>query len=108
MENESLLRDYLEKELAIAPAPSFSFDELKEKLAAHINGLINHDFNQLVGLLYRIDINETKLRQVLNESPGEDAGKIIAELVIERQMQKIQSRRQFGREDGDISEEEKW
>ena len=108
MENELLLKEYLQKELEVPTTDSFSLDELKEKLAAHINLLITRDFNRLVGLLYRIDVNETKLRSLLNVNKGEDAGKIIAQLIIERQMQKIQSRQQFRTHDNDIGDEEKW
>ena len=74
---------------------NISFELLKEKLAAYINHLIQADFEKLVSLLYRIDVSENKLKYLLNENPGEDAGKIIAGLIIERQMQKIKFRRQY-------------
>jgi hypothetical protein len=82
--------------------------ELKEKLSLHINYLIEHNFQKLVSLLYRIDISEPKLKKLLNDHPGTDAGNIIAELIIERQQQKIKSRQQFSRRDNDIDENEKW
>lgn len=78
-----------------------------EKLAVFINDLINHDFQKLVNILYRVDVNEKKLKQLLKENPGSDAGRIIAELIIERQIQKIKSRRE-NKKQNDISDEEKW
>ena len=51
-------------------------------LATQINELIKNDFNLLVQILYRIDVDETRLKQVLNSNPGEDAGKIIAAVII--------------------------
>ena len=83
-------------------------EELRSQLSAHINSLIEHDFKKLVVLLYRMDVSETKLRQLLKENPASDAGVIIADLVIERQAQKIKSRQQFRRRDNDIAENEKW
>ena len=83
-------------------------NELLEKLAAHINHLILHDFPRLVQLLYRIDINETQLKKLLQQNPAEDAGKIIAALVIERQLQKIKTRKQFGGNNQSDDDEEKW
>ena len=70
--------------------------------------MILSDFDKLVMLLYRLDINETKLRKILNENPSNDAGNIIADLIIERQLQKIKSRQQFSQRDNNISGEEKW
>ena len=84
-----------------------SFAEIKDKLSYHINELIQHDFQKLVTILYRIDVSEAKLKYLLKENSGEDAGKIIAELIIERQLQKIKSRQEY-RSDENISDDEKW
>lgn len=84
-----------------------SFAEIKDKLSYHINELIQHDFQKLVTILYRIDVSEAKLKFLLKENPGEDAGKIIAELIIERQLQKLKSRQEH-RKDENISDDEKW
>jgi hypothetical protein len=84
-----------------------SLEALKQKLSAHINHLIQSNFEKLVSLLYRIDISETKLKYLLQENQGEDAGNTIADLIIERQLQKIESRKKStGNEN--IPDEEKW
>lgn len=87
--------------------PDISLKELKEKLAVHINHLINHDFQKLVSLLYRVDVNENKMRKLLEEKEGENAAGLIADLVIERQLQKIESRKNSSKDDS-IPDEEKW
>src|SRR5436190_4363961 len=74
---------------------NISMDELRNLLSGHIHHLINNNFNKLVGILYRIDVSETKLRQLLEDKHAEDAGMIIADLIIERQVQKIQSRESY-------------
>ena len=51
--------------------------------------MILTNFESLVQLLYRIDVSEMKLKSILKEQPNEDAGKIIALLIIERQIKKI-------------------
>lgn len=86
-------------------------EELKNRLlldqfTAYIRGLILNDFEKLVNLLYRIDVDESKLKQLLSMHKNEDSAKIIAEMIINRQIQKIQFRRsmQQGRE----SDEERW
>ena len=82
--------------------------ELERQLSVYFNELLLHDFEKLIFLLYRIDVNETKMKQALKENEKADAGVTIAKLVIERQVQKIISRRQFRKETDDADEEEKW
>jgi len=55
-----------------------------EDLANAINELIKNDFSKLVQILYRIDVSEAKLKYILQAHPNEDAGKLIATVVIER------------------------
>jgi hypothetical protein len=85
-----------------------SFEVLRETLAQWINGLISQRFGELVQLLYRIDVNEKKLKFLLEEKVGEDAAYIIADLIIERQLQKAAARKQYQPPPDDESEEERW
>lgn len=78
-----------------------------EELSAWVNDMILRDFSGLLNLLYRLDINENKLRTLLNDIPDEDAGKIIAALIIERQLQKKKTKEMF-KQEGEIPEDEKW
>lgn len=87
--------------------PQSSFDVFKQNLSAYINQLINHDFEKLVRLLYRIDVSEKKLKSLLAQQQT-DAGIIIAQLIIERQFQKIKTREQFKKRDNNFDEEERW
>lgn len=80
--------------------------ELEELLAEKVNAMIQTDFGALVQLLYRVDVNEARLRGLLQENAEEDAGRVIARLILQRQWQKIETRRQF-RQDTN-SDEERW
>ena len=79
----------------------------KEKLSAYINDLINHDFEKLIHILYRLDVSEKKLKSTLASSSS-NAGMLIAEMMIERQVQKIKTREQFRQSNTNIDDEEKW
>lgn len=79
-----------------------------DELIAYINHLIANDFSKLVWLLYAVDVSEKKLKQLLAEHPNEDAGKLIALLMLERQEQKRKSREQFKKPEQDIPEEDRW
>ena len=104
---KELIQD-LNRSYELQLADHLSIDQLEALLAERINTMIRGDFGRLVQMLYRVDVNESKLRQLLRDNTGEDAGKIIAQLIIERQLQKIKTRQQFSKKDNDISEEEKW
>ena len=84
-----------------------STDELKNIVAGYINPLISNNFNKLISILYRMDINEAKLRQLLHDNPAEDAGMIIADLIIERQLQKLKSQKE-NKSTNIIPEDDKW
>ena len=97
----------LQKAMDIDLPENISRQALEEKLSAYINHLIQYDFPKLVSVLYSIDVSETKLKSLLKDHPGTDAGKVISGLIIERQLQKIKSRQKNSR-GSNISEEESW
>jgi hypothetical protein len=98
----------LNTSLALQFSETITSVELEEKLAAHINRLIQKDFEKLVALLYRIDVNEKKLKTCLNLYADENAGKIIAGLILERLQEKINSRKKFSSGNTNFNNEEKW
>lgn len=107
MKNNELIYS-INTELSTDLSEKISYDELRQLLAAYINNLIKNDFEKLVACLYRIDVSEQKLKSLLKQYPGEDAGNIIAALIIERQEQKIKNRKQFSEMNKNVDPEEKW
>ena len=98
----------LNKELSLEIPANISFTELKEQLTQYINHLINTNFEKLIFYLYRIDVQEDKMRQLLQQQEGENAASLIAQLIIDRQLQKIKSRAEFTASASDQSSEERW
>lgn len=80
---------------------------LLQELAAVINHLINTDFMKLVNILYRIDIPEQTLKEKLQQKAGNDAGWLIANMIVERQLEKLQMRGQF-KPQQNIPDDDKW
>jgi hypothetical protein len=74
---------------------------VREKLISEINALIIHDFPLLVQLLYRVDVNEKKLKEVLKKNKDQDAAMLIADLLIKRQLEKIETRRKMKNENAE-------
>ena len=102
------LNDLISQEMQIVfPEKVNNLEQLKDLLALRFNELINTDFNRLIQLLYSRDVDEIKLKRLLDLNKTKDAGEMMAELVIERQLQKIRSRQDYKR-DENISDDEKW
>lgn len=97
----------INQSLKIEIPASVSQEELREKLALHINHLINTDFEKLVFYLYRIDVDEIKMRNLLEHREGENAAELIADLIIERQIQKRKSREE-NKLNNNIPDNERW
>ncbi len=70
-------------------------ETLREELIHLINNLINNDFNSLIQLLYRIDVDENKLKENLKQREGADTASLITDMIIKRQLQKIKYGKKF-------------
>ena len=82
-------------------------DEFRIQLTNAIAGLLRNDFSRLIQILYRLDVNEEKLKRQLKANQEVEAAEIIAGMIIDRQLQKLETRRKFGGQEN-TSEEEKW
>lgn len=75
-----------------------SFEENRNLLIRVVDQLIQSDFNKLINILYRIDVDEQKLKDALFENPSPPP-ETIADMMIERQLQKVRFREQFKNKD---------
>lgn len=107
MEQEELIQS-VNKELALELPDRLSLSELKEQLTQYINHLINTDFEKLIFYLYRIDVHEAKMKQLLQAHEGENAAALIAQLIIDRQVQKLQAKAEFKTTAREDDNEERW
>ena len=98
----------LNKELSLQLSEQLAMEELEHQLTNHNNHLINTDFEKLIYYLYRIDVNETKMKQLLQQQGGENAAQLIAKLIIDRQLQKLKSRAEYRQNNTDDEGAERW
>ena len=85
----------INKQLGADFNENISQQELQDKLFSFINDLIQNDFQRLVAILYKVDVDENKLKRILKEETDKDAAGIIAKLIIEREMDKVETRRKY-------------
>lgn len=67
----------------------------KQELIDTINYLINHDFEKLIYALYRIDVYEHKIRNLLENRTDINAATLIADAIIARQLEKKIAREKY-------------
>jgi hypothetical protein len=72
------------------------YNELRNKLALKIADMISTDFAGLLNALYRIDVNEQKLKLIIAETLPENVPLKMAEMIIERIIQKMEYRKKYG------------
>ena len=105
-EKESILISELSHNLEIDVPEKRSMEELKLFLSGYISHLISNNPDKLVSILSRVDVSEKLLKANL-QNQEENASNIMAEMIIERQMEKIKTRERY-RSSDDISDDEKW
>ena len=72
-----------------------SMNELKEVLIERIAFMLDHEYDKLVNALYRIDLDEGKLHELFSGKNRESIPSILADMIFERQIQKIYFRKKY-------------
>lgn len=79
-----------------------------KELVGAVQHLLANDFSGLVQVLYRLDVDEGKIRASLANQPHADAAELIAKLLLERQLQKLAFRQNLQTPPPVDDEEELW
>lgn len=90
-------KDFIkDDETSLIPNNDFErLEEFKKYLIEKLSDMLNNNFNLLVNTLYRIDISEQKLAELFGGRNRENIPERLADLIIERQIQKIQFRKKY-------------
>ena len=75
-----------------------AYFQLKKRLIEVIIHLIDNDFEKLIRILYRLDIDENLIKRTLADNPPQKAPEVITDLIISRELQKMKTRREFRNE----------
>ncbi len=72
-----------------------NIEEMKRYLSAKINIFLEEKYDSLINILYRIDIDDKKIETAFSHEKREHIPDKIADLIIERQLQKIHFRKMY-------------
>lgn len=70
-------------------------EEFKKYLTEKMRDLLDKNYNLLINTLYRIDISEKKLSELFSSRNKELIPEKLADLIIERQIEKIIFRKRY-------------
>ncbi len=65
---------------------------IHRKLSLLVAYLMEHDMHRLVNAMYRLDVSEAKFNEAMESESKEEAAIRVADLIIEREMQKVKTR----------------
>jgi len=104
--NELIIKDF---ELVSPESDEPSEAALFEMLCDRISYLIEHNMEYLMSLLYRNDVLEHKIYDALAPQNPEAANIALAKLVMERQRQRLATKKQYGsRRSDEVDEDLRW
>lgn len=69
--------------------------QLREILIKAFTYLVEDDFSKLLQILYRADVDQYKLKELLENTEGKSSAEIIADAYIERQKAKIETWKKY-------------
>lgn len=71
------------------------FVELKKFLTERITEMLDNDYDKLINALYRIDLDEGKLHDLFSGRNREFIPAALADLILERQIEKLIWRKRY-------------
>jgi hypothetical protein len=96
------IEKFVEKDFLISEGTSLipstdleSLEEFRKYLTGKLKILLEERFETLVNILYRIDISEQKLSELFSAKNRDYIPASLADLIIERQLQKIRLRKLY-------------
>jgi hypothetical protein len=82
------------------PVPaSADLEAVRRFLAGKVAELLDRNPAMLMSILYRVDVAERDVKRALAEESPESMPRCLADLLIERQLQKLRLRRQYRADD---------
>jgi hypothetical protein len=79
-----------------------AYNELLYQISPHIAQLKENNYKKLLDLLYRIDVNESKVAAIVDDASVGSLAEAISDLVIKRELQKIVIRKHFRPDNYDL------
>ncbi|PRY13166.1 hypothetical protein CLV24_10680 [Pontibacter ummariensis] len=87
--------NHLQRVFDIENLPGQDLEALQYKLARVVLHLLHSDLNRLLHILYRIDVEEHKVKEAMVADDPETIAERIARLIIKRELRKAEIRDRY-------------
>jgi hypothetical protein len=71
------------------------FTSFHKALVGIVRAMLYKDYNRLINILYRMDVDEKKYIKLFKDLPSDKIAEGLADLIIERARQKAEMRRKY-------------
>ena len=90
-------KDFVKSDYSsLIPTNDFEkLEEFRKYLTEKMKDMLDKNYNLLINTLYRIDISEKKLAELFSSKNKEYIPQKLADLIIERQVEKINFRKRY-------------
>lgn len=94
---QQIMKDFdtFNLEITFSGDIQMAYSEIHGQLAHHLDHLLDHSYNRLIALLYRIDLSESDIKLGVLHLPNYNFSQAMAHLIIERELRKVLSRKFF-------------
>lgn len=76
-------------------AENLSEEQLYQILVNSFDYLVENDFSKLLQILYRADVDQYKLKELLENSENQNSAEVIAKAYIDRQKAKVETWKKY-------------
>jgi hypothetical protein len=90
-----LLSEYFDEESESTLPGALTLQQVRDFLKERIGNLLDTNPQRLMSILYRIDVAESAVQQAFETAPPGLLAQELAELVLERELQKLETRRRY-------------
>lgn len=87
--------DFDEEKMNLPEEVEPKLDQFRKILIREVSYLLENNLEKLKWILYRVDVDEKKLKKALTEVPPADTPALIADMIITRQIKKAETRAAF-------------
>ncbi|MET0570664.1 MAG: hypothetical protein ABWZ79_04510 [Pedobacter agri] len=72
-------------------------NQLRETMIDAFAYLVDNDFPKLIQILYKADVDQYKLKELLETAEGRSSAEVIADAYMDRQMAKIETWKKYSK-----------
>ena len=94
---DQLIKDFrlVDETITFSGKAETAYQELLDQVAPMVDRLINLDTERFFNLLYTVDLNEGKVKQLLFQDQAEPTAVAVSKYIIERELIKVLIRKHY-------------